>query len=319
MRFTLSFPIPAANFNITHEQELILVGSCFSNHIGNKLSGLGFKVLINPCGIVFNPVSILQTLQFVNKPELFTEEFVFEYNNLWHSWMHHGSFSNTNKQLLVQNIKNTLQQANSIFKKCDVIIITPGTAFIYVLKNNSQTVVANCHKVPQQTFKKLLLSPTQATEALLKTTEIIKQNNPNTRIIFTVSPVKHLKDGLHQNNISKGILHYAVQEVCQTFSDVYYFPAYEIVNDELRDYRFYDTDFAHPNDLAINYVWEKFTETYFNKKTVDLIEKIEQVKSMAQHKPINVNSPQHALFKENLKQKTEALLQEFPELKNLLT
>lgn len=319
MRFTLSFTIPAANFNITHKQHLMLVGSCFSNHIGQNLLHFGFNALINPCGIVFNPSSILQTLQFVNQPELFNEEFIFEHNNLWHSWMHHGSFSNPNKHLLVQHIQHTLQQANSYLKQCNVVVLTPGTAFVYALKNNAQTVVANCHKVPQQSFNKLMLNPTQATETLLKAVEIIKQNNPNAKVIFTVSPVKHINDGLHQNNISKGILHYAVNQVCQTFSGVYYFPAYEIINDELRDYRFYDTDFAHPNDLAINYVWKKFAETYFNKNTLDLIEKIEQVIKMAQHKPINANSPQHAAFKENLKQKTQALLQELPQLKNRLT
>lgn len=318
MNFTLSFPIPAANFNISHQHQLMLVGSCFSNHIGNKLTRLGFNTLINPCGIVFNPASMMHTFNLVNQPKLFTEEFIFEHNNLWHSWLHHGSFSNPDKHLLVQHIQTTLQQANSSLKQCDVLVLTPGTAFAYALKNSAQTVVANCHKVPQQSFNKFLLNPTQATEALLKTVEIIKQNTPNAKVIFTVSPVKHLNDGLHQNNISKGILHYAVNQVCQTFSDVYYFPAYEIVQDELRDYRFYDEDFAHPNSLAINYVWQKFAETYFNKNTFELIDKIEHVRKMAQHKPINPNSPQHATFKENLMQKTEALLNELPQLKNWL-
>ncbi len=263
--------------NIDYRSKLCLLGSCFSDSIAAKLENAQFEVLSNPFGVAFNPISIANQL-------LDIEERIFKSDELFRSWNYHSSIRSESKSALATLIKTKKHALLNFVKHSDVIFITFGSAWGYELKNDNR-IVANCHKEPQELFTKKLLEATEIV-AIWKN---VFQMYPDKKWVFTVSPVRHWKDGVRENNVSKGVLHLAIDTLIKS-SNVSYFPSYELVVDELRDYRFYKEDMLHPNDLAVSYIWEYFKNTYFSKKEISNVNRVEQLKRNLAHRPFDLES-----------------------------
>lgn len=295
MEFILPFQIPAFPFNISYTDKILFIGSCFSEEIGNKMADLKFDVLQNPNGILYDPISISDALfsYIENKP--FDEENLFELNGLWHSWKHHSCFSGTNKKEVLEKINNSQLSAHDFLKEAKILFITFGTAFNYALKNNSQNV-ANCHKAPANIFFKTLLPIEEIKADLRSVITALEIFNPELKIVLTVSPVKHVKDGVIENNRSKSRLIEAAHQVVDEKQNVFYFPAYELVNDVLRDYRFYKKDLVHPNEIAIEFVFEKFSDSLFDSNTKETRKEVERILLAENHKPFVKESNAHFKF-----------------------
>ena len=290
MKFTTPTAIPKSDFTISHEQSILLIGSCFAQNIGEKLIDNKFNVNINPFGIIYNPISVINEINRIINNQLYTEKELIQFNEKWISFHHHGSFSSTNKATCLEQINTSLNEAHNQLKQSKTIFITVGSAWVYEYPDVG--IVANCHKIPNKQFAKRLLS----VKEILSAFDNVKESLKNINIVFTVSPVRHIKDGLHENNLSKSILHLAINNLVEQNDNYHYFPAYEIVIDELRDYRFYKDDLVHPTDLAINYIWNKFSECYFSSTTQQLNSEIKQLKAAINHRPFNFESEEHQQF-----------------------
>lgn len=311
MQFHLNYNHPKQPFDIHHESKLFLMGSCFAENIGEKLFQLKFNCTLNPNGILFNPISIATALSsYINNTVITENDIVFN-NELYHSFNHHGVFSCSSKEELIHKINHTTRQAHNALKHADVLLFTFGTSRVFVNNNNSE-VVANCHKFPQHYFTKEQLQPGEIVNRFETLIEDLKVFNPKLKIIFTVSPVKYLKDGLIENNLSKAVLIYSIHEIIKQHSYCFYFPAYELVTDDLRDYRFYKNDLAHPNEQAIEYVWSKFSASYFNESTQTLIQKVNEINSAMNHRPLKESTTAHAEFKKSLLHKCTELEKALP-------
>lgn len=313
--FRTIIDLKKSELDITYSDKLMLAGSCFSNNIGEKLNLHKFDVNINPFGIVFNPISLVQQLRLLNSATEINDNFIFQHNELWHSWLHHSSFSANSKQELLQNINSKFQEAKNFLQEADFLIITLGTAFAYELKEK-KLIVSNCHQVPNHQFEKKLLEYETIVAELDNFLSLLKEKNPKLKVIFTLSPVRHWKDGVVENQRSKAILTLAIHQLCDKFTWVNYFPAYEIMMDDLRDYRFYKADMLHPNQQAVNYIWEQFKVAYFDNKTSGLLSKMEQVNRNKQHRSRFPESEQHLAFLAKTTAEEKILLAEINAQKN---
>jgi len=281
--------LPSSSGNrISHTSEMMLVGSCFAESIGDKLLYFKFPVLINPFGILFNPISISNAIRFITEKKLFTENDLVCYDGLWHSFFHHGSFSNANKDVCLEIINRSIVDAHEWLKKTKTIIITLGTAYVWEYKNG--LVVSNCHKIPSNDFKQYMLSPTQVQDSLQLILDSIKKVNRQGSIVFTVSPIRYMNHGVHQSQLSKATLLLAINNIQKENPDIDYFPSYELMMDDLRDYRFYAEDMIHPSAQAIDYIWDKFSESYFDNETIDLNQKIDAYQKAKAHRILNPES-----------------------------
>lgn len=305
IKLTTPVSILKSETEITHPQPITLIGSCFSQHIGEKLNHHLFKTNPNCFGTVFNPISIVNNLTRLINQQLYTEAdfYNFEGEKIVNFNTQFSSFdTEINSALKIEN--EALTKEIEYFKNIDILIITFGTAWVYEF-NKSKKIVANCHKIPNTNFSKRLLSIEEIIIAYQPILEQLKHLN----IIFTVSPVRHSKDGLHKNNLSKSSLHLAINKLTEQFENCSYFPAYEIVIDELRDYRFYNDDLIHPTDLAVNYVWEKFSDCYFTEDTQQLNTKIAKIQTALNHKPFNPKSEEYQKFVANTQKQITTLKQ----------
>lgn len=299
-----------AHHQIDYNSKLFLLGSCFSENIGNKLSYYKFQSVQNPLGILFHPKAIEHLiLNSINAKE-YTEEDIFELNERWHCFDAHSQLSNNVKKELLQNLNEAIKTTKKQLNNSTHIIITLGTAWVYRYIN-SDIIVANCHKVPQKQFLKELLSVDEVTESLESITALIRSINPKASIIFTVSPVRHVKDGFVQNQQSKSHLITGIHNLIEPRKNIHYFPSYEIMMDELRDYRFYKEDMIHPNQTAIHYIWEKFVYSWFKESSLSTMKRVEEIQKGITHKPFNPNSEAHQKFLDKLKFKQEQLQKEF--------
>jgi len=289
MRFHLDYTPEKSRINITNSNKVMLIGSCFSENIGDRLRTHKFKTLLNPNGILFNPASIAAALDTMMATETVNDKHILNRDGLFYSFMHHSSINATSQNELIKKITEINKQAADFLKNADILLLTFGSAFAYRHLQLNKTV-ANCHKQPGSTFEKKLLSVEQITKNYSVLIQHLQLFNPDLKIIFTVSPVKYLKDGITENNLSKSVLLLSVHELVKKFSNCEYFPAYELVNDDLRDYRFYKEDLAHPNEQAINYVWEKFSDCYFDEKTKNLNDKIHKLNLALRHRTMNTGS-----------------------------
>ncbi len=295
MKLHLNYTPPRSDLEIDHNQKLFLTGSCFAENIGILLLEHKFETIINSSGILFNPLSIFNDLKEMIQQRSFNDGHILEKGGEYFSFSHHSSVNATSKEKLTEKIDQSTTSSFSFLKEADILIITFGTAFYY--KHIAlDACVANCHKQPGAHFEKKLLSVNQIVEQYNFLLKELSKLNSKLKIIFTVSPVKYLKDGIEKNNISKATLLLSVNEIVQNNINCFYFPAYELVTDDLRDYRFYKEDMAHPNDQAITYVWEKFSETYFNTKTKVLNEKIGKLNTALKHKMLHNNSAESLKF-----------------------
>lgn len=310
MQFQVPINIKKLEPSITYKDKILLMGSCFTEHIGNYLETTKFNVLQNPHGILFEPVGVCDSLVSYIENRKYTEDDLFYLNEAWHSWHHHSRFSSVKKEDAIIEINRSQQQAHEFIKDADWLIITLGSSFVYKLVKNMKPVV-NCHKAPAQTFIKHLSTIEEIITTLDTTIHRLFHFNKKLRIIFTISPVRHLRDGVLENNRSKARLIEAVHHMVNKFERLYYFPAYELVIDVLRDYRFYDIDMAHPNYSATQFVLEKFAESCMGEQTKNLMEDIRKIVIARQHKAFNPSSQQHKQFMSTQLQKVQELQKEY--------
>ena len=312
MQFTTPIPIEKQPVSISHDNRIILVGSCFTENIGNRLEYYGFQTLANPCGILYNPVSIANCLELTLSGKEITENDIVFGNGLWHSWLHHGKFSDPDKATTLANCNKSMDDAHNFTQTTDTLIITLGTAFVYELENG--TVAANCHKMPGTLFHKRVTTVEELTDIYNPLIDRLTELRNDIRILFTVSPIRHWKDGARQNTLSTAVLHLLVEELQKNHSNVFYFPVYEIVMDELRDYRYYDADMLHPSPTAVEYIWEKFITAYFDENTTELCKKVDQWRKMRQHRPLFAQSTTYQDYTKKVKQIEQALKEQLPHL-----
>jgi hypothetical protein len=317
MDFHLEFTPKNIAQQISHQDKLLLIGSCFTENIGDKLMAHKFAVLQNPNGILFNPVSVKEAIENYISNKIITAEELFNLNEGYHSWQHHSRFSAVTKEAAVSKINSSTNTAHHYLKEAGFIIITFGSAWIYELSSkaanaNPGAVAANNHKAPSDWFNRRLLSNAEVIGLIESIISQLQNFNPAIKIIFTISPVRHLREGFIENNRSKAALINAVHAVTENFNNVFYFPAYELVIDDLRDYRFFAEDMVHPNYAATNYVWEKFVAGCIDERSQQLMLQINELNAAMHHKPFNGHSAAHQLFKTKYLNIATAMQQKYP-------
>ncbi|MEI6411922.1 MAG: GSCFA domain-containing protein [Bacteroidota bacterium] len=314
MTFRTVFPNERAACSITHEKRLMLMGSCFAEHIGNRLVERKFACNVNPFGIVYNPASIANALLRLCAGEpLYKETDLFDNQGLWHSWDHHGDFSKPNISETLVGINGAFLQAANDLKQADILFLTLGTAELFYLLESNR-VVANNHKMPAALFGQKRLNVAEISTQLDRAFKKIQEINQNLEIILTVSPVRHLRNGIVENQRSKATLLLACAELCANLPNTHYFPAYELLLDDLRDYRFYADDMVHPNETAVEYIWQYFSAHYFPEATRALNRDIEKILAAARHRPFNPATPEHSAFAQQQQAAIERLKQHHPDL-----
>ena len=315
--FFLTHTIDSISSKISYNSKIISLGSCFSDNIGNKLLDSCFNIVVNPFGVLFNPASVCKSLKYIIDNKRFTEKDIFQNGSLWSSFAHSTLFSSPNKEECLNLINSQIQQAHNQIINLDFLLLTFGTSWIFELKETGD-IVANCHKLPSDLFVRRRLRVDEIIEQYSVIIENLRNLNPNLEIIFTVSPVRHWKDGAHENNISKGILHIAIDSLCKRYNFTNYFPAYEIQIDELRDYRFYADDMVHPSTQTVNYIWQKFIEYCIDKDEVLIMQRIEEIKSLENHRPIHTDIPEYVQLKHLIESKKNLIIKDFPFLNSRL-
>jgi len=313
MQFRTQMPILKSNFPINYHSKIVSLGSCFAVNMAEKLDYFKFQNTTNPFGILFHPLALEKLIRISLDEKQFGESDIFFHNERWHFFDAHSDLSDSNKTQLLQNLNVKSVQLKNAVANASHLILTLGTAWVY-RNDESQEVVANCHKVPQKQFKKELLSIQTIQQSLLNSIELLRLANPKIQIIFTISPVRHIKDGFVENQWSKANLISALQEIVhqsQNSGTVHYFPSYEIMMDELRDYRFYAEDMIHPNQTAIDYIWKRFSETWISESSIPVMEQIESIQKSLQHRPFNPDSESHKIFLSKLSDKISILQNQF--------
>jgi hypothetical protein len=335
-------PTPSS-FTITHQDHILAMGSCFAEHIAQRLQKHKFPTLLNPFGILYNPISIAHSLQWLLSEEHYPRQSLFEHQGLWHSFHHHGRFSAPTQEEAYHQISHHLKQGRQFLQKTNRLILTFGTAHVFEHLESAR-IVANCHKRPNNEFARKRLTVNQIVTALSPIFEKIQASQPQNpkpktpqppnsptpkpkttyspthslthslSILLTVSPVRHIRDGLIENQRSKAVLLLAIDELCQQFPFVHYFPSYELLLDDLRDYRFYADDLIHPSTMAIDYIWDFFGKTFFPATTQQLNQKIQAINSAIQHRPFHPESEQHQAFLRKQREKLEQLVEQYPDL-----
>jgi len=311
MKLQTQIPLIKESRNlINYNSKIVLLGSCFSENIGNQLDYYKFQTTQNPFGILFHPIAIENLITNAINEKKYTENDVFFNNEQYHSFDTHSSLSANNERDFLDNLNSSIKSTRKTLEEASHIIITLGTSWVYRYIESDQ-IVANCHKVPQKKFLKEILSVDTISESLEAIILLIKSINKNASILFTVSPVRHIKDGFIENSQSKSHLITAIHQVIDKRKYNYYFPSYEIMMDELRDYRFYAEDMIHPNKTTKNYIWEKFTSTWFDVSVNSTMKEIDMIQKGMLHKPFNPNSEKHLQFLENLEQKKLKIMREY--------
>jgi hypothetical protein len=311
MQFSIKFDIAAAQHFIKHTDRILMIGSCFTENICKKLVDYKYQVCQNPQGIIFNPVSVSTCIKHIAEAREYGEEHLFYLNDGWHSWLHHSRYSSPEKETALGKMNKAMQEAHLFAQQAEWLIVTLGSSFAYRHKDMDMHV-SNNHRAPHQWFDKELLDISFINAQLTQAIDAIRKLNPSIKIIFTISPVRHLRDGVIDNNRSKARLIESVHQICAEQQGCFYFPSYEIVIDELRDYRFYDIDLAHPNYTATDYVWQRFLHTYIAPQDHELLSEIESISTALHHKPFNPNSAAHQKFVEATQQKIFAVQQKWP-------
>ncbi|MEJ4086715.1 GSCFA domain-containing protein [Galbibacter orientalis] len=313
MKLQTQIPLKPLENSIDYNAKVFLMGSCFVENIGEKFSYYKFQSLVNSFGIIFHPKAIENLISRIIQQKKFTKEDVFFLNERWHCFEVHSVLSNPSEEIFLNKLNEILEESFSFLKTASHIVFTLGTAWGYENKE-SANLVANCHKVPQKNFNKVLFNAIEIEASLKIITRLIKEINPKAAIQFTVSPVRHLKDGFIENQRSKAHLITAIHQIIEKDTSISYFPSYEIMMDELRDYRFYAEDMIHPNKTAINYIWEKFKETAVASSCTNTMKEVEKIQSGLSHRPFNTESDEFIKFQEKLQQKIVYLSEKHPHI-----
>ncbi len=318
MKLQTTIPLqPQQHNQIDYNSSILLLGSCFVENIGHKLDYFKFQNLQNPFGILFQPLAIEKLIANAANEQKYTENDIFFHNEQWHCYDAHSKLSHASKEELLTDLNKQIDLTAKQLNNSSHIIITLGTAWVY-RHIETDTLVANCHKVPQKKFLKELLSVDEISESLQSIIELIRSVNKKASILFTVSPVRHLKDGFVENTQSKAHLIAAIHQALKENSSLSlvegYFPSYEIMMDELRDYRFYAEDMIHPNQTAIHYIWEKFQSVWISKEASKTMETVDDIQKGLQHKPFNPNSEAHLQFLQKLELKIKEVQSAHPKI-----
>ena len=311
MKLTTPIKLSRQNPPINYSSKVLLLGSCFAQNMGAKLEYYKFQQCTNPFGILFHPVAIEKLITRAVNQIWFTSKDVFLQNEQWHCFLAHSKLSNTSEEDLISALNLALEKLRFSLLEASHVVFTFGAAWVYK-HLEKDTIVANCHKVPQKEFVKQLLSPDDVSDVLLGIETKLRTINPTCSIINTVSPVRHIKDGLLANSRSKAHLIAGVQEIVSPEKLNYYFPSYEIMMDELRDYRYYKEDLIHPNQTAIAIIWNAFTGSWICPETAALQKKIATIQSGLLHTPFNENSKAHIHFKKDLETKISEIKEQLP-------
>ncbi|WP_163392973.1 GSCFA domain-containing protein [Flavobacterium limi] len=314
MQFRTQIPILKSSAPIDYNSKLFSVGSCFAENMSAKFDYYKLQNETNPFGIIFNPVSIEKIFRRVSEQKLFEEKDIFFHNERWHCFDVHSDLSNSDRKELLETLNKAITETHKWLKETTHIIITYGTSWVY-RNTESDQIVANCHKVPQKQFTKELLSVNVIQESIQNTIELIRNLNPNIHFIFTVSPVRHIKDGFVENQLSKSHLFSALHKtISHQPSAINYFPSYEIMMDELRDYRFYAEDMLHPNQIAIDYIWKLFSENYISETSFFEMKEVDEIQKSLRHRSFSPESEQHKKFLTKLQQKIDSLREKNPQI-----
>lgn len=305
MKFRTEITLPPYPFQIDYQSKIFGLGSCFVDNMRDKFDYYQFNSQINPFGTIFNPYSVRKTLENAVKLNFLSEKDLFFYQNTWKSYQLHSIFNHSDKNKLLENVNRKIEQANHFLQNSNVILITLGTAWIYRHKKTDE-IVNNCHKIPQKEFAKELMTTTEIIDELNKIIKLSKSISRSVKILFTISPVRHLKDGFTENNLSKSRLTNAVHSVVNQ-QDVFYFPSYEIMMDDLRDYRFYKDDMLHPNNIAVDYIWQKLQKSLMSKETITISNQVEKIRKALQHRAFDETTTQHQAFLAKTRKQIEAL------------
>jgi hypothetical protein len=289
----------------------MLLGSCFAAEIGARFREGRMPVMVNPFGVLYNPESVAESIRLAIDGTQFVESDLDYYNKRYLSFYHGTSFSGSELSSVLSGVNRSLAEMSEFLKQTRVLSVTFGTAWIYKWKQTGR-VVSNCHKIPSSNFSRSLLSPENISHVWKELLEKLRTFNPELELVFTVSPVRHLKDGFHENQVSKSVLHLAIKDLMETDARTGYFPSYEIVLDELRDYRFYADDMIHPSAMAVDYIWEKFTGCYFAEETLDIFKKVSSVDRARSHRFMTDNESERSSFRQTMLSKISKLSADYP-------
>lgn len=314
MELQTTVQIPAPDFTISHATRILLLGSCFAENIGEKFRRYKFNADVNPCGIIYNPASVAGTLQLLLSGKRFTPDDLLPVGGQWVSLQHHGSFSSPDPDTCLRHINARLDDARRELPHLNLLVITWGTAWVYRHIGRG-IIVSNCHKIPAREFERYRLSVDDIISDYTELLHDLLQANPTLQVLFTVSPIRHWKDGAHGNQLSKATLLLAIDALRHRFPNIHYFPSYEIVLDELRDYRFYADDMLHLTPLAVNHIWERFSTTYFRPDTIALSRQVERLNKGMEHRPFNPRSGEYREFLRGLLSTIEQLVAKEPALR----
>lgn len=314
MNLSTPVELPSGLPPVTHAGNILMMGSCFAENMGSLLADNKFRIDLNPFGILYNPLSISTAIRQIIANQAYQSSDLFLYRGQWHSPMHHGSFSASSPDEALQGINIRLRQASDNIHEVDWLMLTFGTAYVYEDRETKQ-IVSNCHKLPEKNFTRRRLSVQEIVTDYTSLLCGMKARNPKLKVLFTVSPIRHLRDGMHANQLSKSTLLLAIDQLQSSFPDfVFYFPSYEIMLDELRDYRFYSDDMLHPSPLAVRYMWERFSKTFFSSETQKIMEECEAIRKALSHKPFHSDSEEHKRFLGQIVLKIERLKEKYPYL-----
>ena len=297
MSFFTEIQIPEFPWKLDYSKSLMLMGSCFSENIGQRLIDLKFKVDMNPFGILYNPESIAGSLKILLENRVFTEDDLFADQGLWNSFYHHSRFSDPDKTQALAKINDRISLSHEMLKTTDFLFVTFGTAWVYELKKTGK-IVSNCHKVPASEFKRFRLGVYEITEGYRELLDELWRFNPNLKVVFTVSPIRHWKDGAVENQVSKATLLLAIDRLITGYGNklIGYFPSYEIMMDELRDYRFYAEDMLHLSPVATDYIFDRFAQSMVTSESIRLFRDIAKIRKAIQHRPLNSGSAAYKKF-----------------------
>lgn len=288
-------------------------GSCFSDEIGSRMKRTGFDICVNPFGTLYNPESIRSSIERLVRKKMLTDDEIIESHGIFTSYFHHSSFARNGRIEFLEYANGKLEEASAHLERSTDILITLGTARIYRLKENGITV-SNCHKKPASLFERTLLSPDEVYGCLADIRSMLNVGKRK-RIFFTVSPIRHIRDGLHGNQISKATLLLATERLCSENMDCIYFPAYEMFMDELRDYRYYAEDMVHPSSQAADYIWKRFCEFSMDNETIATMKEAEKIRKSMEHRPLFPDTDEWKRFSRNLEKRLEDFMKRHPDVK----
>ncbi len=311
-KFQTVVDIPKFSWETGYSKKNIFMGSCFAENVGNKMAALKYNVDINPFGILYNPVSVANGIMILLNQKEFVKSDLIQHNGLWHSFFHHGKFSFSEKGKTLEAINSRIKTSSDYLINANFLFITFGTAWVYKYKTTGETV-SNCHKIPAQQFERVRLSVNKIVDEYQKLLTEMEKKNPGLKVIFTVSPIRHWKDGAIENQRSKSTLLLAIDKIInKNKNSCAYFPSFEIVMDELRDYRFYAADMIHISEVAIQHIWGKFEAALISGEDQNISKKVAKIIAAANHRPFNKQTKEHQIFLQNELEKLKLFEQRYP-------